>query len=124
MTDIRMPGSSDGVELARQMREKKPELPVIFLSGNLDGLANSDRLACPSAFLVKPVNIDDAIDMINLLMSGQNDPAEVIHNRAASDDRQITERPTGTPTSDRHAMETAQAWEDEDRPVRKRGGVA
>jgi DNA-binding NtrC family response regulator len=124
MTDIRMPGPFNGIMLATQIREKKPELPVIFLSGNLDGLANSDRLAGPSAFLVKPVNVDDAINMINLLISRQNDPTEVIHNRAASNDRQITARPIGMPTSDRHAMETAQAWEDEDRPVRQPGSVA
>jgi DNA-binding NtrC family response regulator len=79
MTDIKMPGSIDGVELAGLMREKKPQLPVIFLSGNLDGLANSDRLASPSAFLVKPIDIDDAIDTIDLLITGKYDPTEVIH---------------------------------------------
>jgi CheY-like chemotaxis protein len=87
MTDIRMPGSADGIVLASRMREKKPDLPVIFLSGNLDGLANSDRLACPSAFLVKPVDVNDAIDTINLLISGHSDPAALVQNRAASDNR-------------------------------------
>jgi hypothetical protein len=32
-----------------------------------------------------------------------------------SDKRNIDERPTGTPNSDRHATETAHNWEDEDK---------
>jgi two-component system, response regulator PdtaR len=117
MTDIKIPGSLDGVVLAGLVRQKKPGLPVIFLSGNLDGLANSDRLAPPSAFLVKPVDVNNAINMIDLLINGGCSATDVIHNRAVSDDRQITQQPTGYPTSDRHAAETAHAWEDEDRPV-------
>jgi hypothetical protein len=34
--------------------------------------------------------------------------------------RSIDERPTGTPTSDRHATETAHQWEHEERPGAKR----
>ena len=34
-----------------------------------------------------------------------------------SDERDIEERPTGTPNSDRHASETAHQWEDEHKPV-------
>jgi hypothetical protein len=34
--------------------------------------------------------------------------------------RGIEERPTGTPTSDRHATETAHQWEHEDKPGEKR----
>ncbi len=33
-----------------------------------------------------------------------------------SHERNIEERPTGTPTSDRHATETAHHWEDEHKP--------
>ncbi|MEA2740847.1 MAG: hypothetical protein QOH05_4154 [Acetobacteraceae bacterium] len=35
-------------------------------------------------------------------------------------ERGIEERPTGTPTSDRHATETAHQWEDEKKPAAKR----
>lgn len=37
-----------------------------------------------------------------------------------SHERSIQERPTGTPTSDRHATETAHQWEDEEMPPTKR----
>lgn len=119
MTDIKMPGSLDGVLLASRMREKKPQLPVIFLSGNLDGLANSDQVAAPSAFLVKPFNMDEAIETINLLITGKSSSVDLIHNRAALPSRQITEQPTGTPTSGHHAVGTAHGWEEEEKPVRE-----
>lgn len=34
-------------------------------------------------------------------------------HRAAPHERNMAERPIGTPTSDRHAMETAHLWENE-----------
>jgi len=92
---------------------------VIFLSGSLDGLANSDRVESPCAFLVKPVNLTDVTNTVKDLMSGQRNPAEIVNNRASSGHRQIEERPTGTPTSDRHAMEIMHSWEDEETPARK-----
>lgn len=103
MTDIKMPDSLDGVVLAGLARQKNPQLPVIFLSGNLDGLANSGRVAPPSAFLIKPLDVNDAINTIDLLMSGGCGPNDVIH-RAASDGRPTTQRPTGSHTSGRHAQ--------------------
>lgn len=38
----------------------------------------------------------------------------------APDKRTVEEQPTGTPTSDRHATETAHQWEHEDKPNPKR----
>jgi hypothetical protein len=37
-----------------------------------------------------------------------------------SHQRDHAEKPTGTPTSDRHGAETAHHWEDENKPVGKR----
>jgi DNA-binding NtrC family response regulator len=119
MTDIKMPGPVDGVTLAGLMRRRKPRMPVIFLSGNLDGLANSDRVEPPSAFLIKPVILADVMKTVGQMVSGERGPNDLIDNRATSDNRRISERPTGLPTSDRHATETAHAWEDEERLVRK-----
>jgi DNA-binding NtrC family response regulator len=119
MTDIRMPGPVDGVTLAGLMRRRRPRLPIVFLSGSLDGLANSGHVESPCAFLVKPVNLTDVLNILQDLMSGQRTSAEVIDNPASSDHDQIAKRPTGTPTSDRHAMRTAHSWEDEEKPVRK-----
>jgi hypothetical protein len=37
-----------------------------------------------------------------------------------SHQRDLDERPTGTPTSDRHAVETARQWEHEEKPRSRR----
>jgi hypothetical protein len=39
-----------------------------------------------------------------------------------SHQRNVGEKPTGTPTSDRHATETAHHWEQETKPAPKRQG--
>lgn len=44
-------------------------------------------------------------------ITGAGEPAKPPHKR------EIDERPTGTPTSDRHATETAHQWEHEEHPA-------
>lgn len=39
ITDIQLPGNLDGRELARQAREGRPELPVIYMTGRPDAMA-------------------------------------------------------------------------------------
>lgn len=53
MTDIQLPGSMDGRELARVARQDQPDLPVIFMTGRPDvgeAAARSDR----DRFIAKP----------------------------------------------------------------------
>ncbi|HST76416.1 MAG TPA: response regulator [Acetobacteraceae bacterium] len=52
LTDIQLPGSLDGLGLARLAREARPELPTIFMSGRpeiMDGSASAR-----DAFITKP----------------------------------------------------------------------
>lgn len=56
LTDIRMPGQIDGVQLANMICQRWPELPVILTSGNLnmvDGL-----LPAQATFIPKPWSLD------------------------------------------------------------------
>ena len=56
LTDVVMPSMS-GQELSRQLREQRPGLPVIFLSGySAEAIAHHGRLAPDSLFLQKPVS--------------------------------------------------------------------
>ena len=55
-TDIRMPGSTDGWELARQARQMIPGLRVIYASGLGDA---GDELLDGECFVRKPYNLKD-----------------------------------------------------------------
>lgn len=64
MTDIRMPGI-DGIELAAQLRQRAPGLPVVVIT------AHSDLDSTVSAFhegafeyLAKPFDLDDAVNVM------------------------------------------------------------
>jgi CheY-like chemotaxis protein len=59
-SDIRMPGSLSGLELARQLREGYPSLPIILTSGS-HGPDSADRLGM---YLPKPYNIEHAVSMV------------------------------------------------------------
>lgn len=43
LTDLQLPGTLDGLALAERMREARPELPVIFVTGRPDRLAAASR---------------------------------------------------------------------------------
>lgn len=53
LTDLRMPGRLDGLELVEVARAGNPELPVVVAAGYLD-LSNGRRLPADSMFLQKP----------------------------------------------------------------------
>lgn len=55
MTDIRMPGSMDGLGLAHVIWSRWPDLPVIITSGHR---ATLDGLPSNAMFLAKPWTID------------------------------------------------------------------
>jgi len=68
-SDIHMPGTFNGLELARQLRDLYPSLPVILTSGN-PGPNTPDGLA---AFLAKPYTSDKAISLVFRIL-GLQDP--------------------------------------------------
>jgi two-component system nitrogen regulation response regulator GlnG len=64
MTDIRMSGRS-GLELARQIRETTPELPVIIMTAHADlGSAVSAFESGAFEYLPKPFDIDQAVALV------------------------------------------------------------
>lgn len=62
ITDIRMPGMS-GLELARQLKAKSPDLPVIVVTAHSEASyrKEADEVGV-AAYLVKPVDVDDLIE--------------------------------------------------------------
>jgi CheY-like chemotaxis protein len=64
LTDIRMPGSIDGWELARRVRNQDPKVAVIYVTGY------SDLPASPvsgSLFFNKPYKMERIVDAIRAL---------------------------------------------------------
>jgi DNA-binding NtrC family response regulator len=61
-TDIRMPGSMDGLELAHRVRERWPGIAIIIVSGNI--FVSRDELPEGARFLPKPYDMRRIVDMV------------------------------------------------------------
>jgi two-component system, cell cycle sensor histidine kinase and response regulator CckA len=58
VTDVVMPGMS-GVELAEHVREQRPGVGVLFISGYTDSIVDEHRLSPTMRFLAKPFSTDE-----------------------------------------------------------------
>ena len=63
-SDVRMPGSLDGLDLARQVHARCPTLPIILASGYV----GSDDIGDVGQFLSKPYRIDHAVALIRITL--------------------------------------------------------
>jgi len=70
LSDINMPGM-DGLELLREIRRVRPDLPVLMVTayGDDDRKRRADELGA-AAFLAKPVDFDQLKQHLLLLMPG------------------------------------------------------
>ncbi len=50
-TDIVMPGGISGIELARKVRDRFPELPILLTTGYSEQVAGTRRISAPSEAL-------------------------------------------------------------------------
>jgi CheY-like chemotaxis protein len=66
-TDIRMPGSRNGLELARALRAQNPSLPIILTSGN----ERPRGAAEIGPFIPKPYNIEHAVGVVRALLGSR-----------------------------------------------------
>ncbi|WP_325356658.1 response regulator [Acidisoma sp.] len=69
VTDIHMPGKTDGISLARTVRQRYPEVPIIYTTGRPDAL---DRAGLPGGrvlTLVKPYKPSRLIEAIRGVLS-------------------------------------------------------
>jgi CheY-like chemotaxis protein len=67
-TDINLEGSMDGSMLAREVRARRPELPIVYCSGRYSPSA----LAAPvsrSIFVRKPYSLEDVCTLLTRLTS-------------------------------------------------------
>ena len=69
-TDVQMPGSQDGVDVAIHARRLQPQLPVLVVSGYAATLMTRLSVLDPAArFLAKPYKLGDVADTLRELAS-------------------------------------------------------
>lgn len=73
-TDINLPGSMDGADLAVRARQIRPDLPVIFASGRWS-LLDKLQTVPHSAILPKPYSVSRACEAVKNLL----DPGAMAH---------------------------------------------
>ncbi len=72
LTDLVMPGSLNGRELARELRQQQPALKVIFISGySFDIIAEGFSLETGVTFLAKPFKLSQLADAIHDLLGAE-----------------------------------------------------
>ena len=65
LIDVRVPGSIDGLDLARRIRAEWPQLKVVLMSGYLKDMAKAE---VADAFLGKPFPLQAVIDCVKRLL--------------------------------------------------------
>ncbi len=64
ISDVSMPGSIDGLHLARHLRQLRPNLPVVLMSGYAEGTLSGEVVAEKFLFLEKPFRMADLLAMV------------------------------------------------------------
>jgi CheY-like chemotaxis protein len=65
-TDVNLPGTIDGAELARRAREMRPDLPIVYASGRF-GYSDLGAVVPRSVFVPKPYDPADVCTLIERL---------------------------------------------------------
>jgi DNA-binding NtrC family response regulator len=74
ISDVRMPGTMDGMGLLRLVKRWFPTLPVIITSGHLNPAHAVEQGA--SLFVSKPYTFDSVLDAANRLLGGAENEFE------------------------------------------------
>jgi two-component system cell cycle sensor histidine kinase/response regulator CckA len=64
ISDVAMPGSIDGMTLARRLRETNPDLPIVLMSGYAEGTLSGEVVSENFYFLQKPFRISEMLSQI------------------------------------------------------------
>jgi two-component system cell cycle sensor histidine kinase/response regulator CckA len=73
LTDYKMP-DMDGDALAARLRQREPDLKVLYLTGYADQLfTERGNLWRSEAFLEKPCTIQGLLEAVSMMLSGQYD---------------------------------------------------
>jgi CheY-like chemotaxis protein len=73
-TDINLPGGMNGAELAERVRELRPEMPIVYVSGRYT-VSEISPLVPRSLFVAKPYDPNDICALLTRLTCGRGAPA-------------------------------------------------
>jgi DNA-binding NtrC family response regulator len=75
LTDVRMPGSMDGIALANLVAAKWSAIPIVVMSGH--GTPGSDQLPADVLFIAKPWTITQLLDGVCNTLAASKTPSSV-----------------------------------------------
>jgi DNA-binding NtrC family response regulator len=70
LTDIVLPGGMTGIDLAREVRRRWPELPIVFMSGFADLSQVPDDFRATTKLLAKPFRLGQLSEAVVSALSG------------------------------------------------------
>lgn len=76
LTDVRMPGSMDGIALANLVGEKWADIPIVVMSGH--GTPGSDQIKPDVLFIAKPWTITQLLNGVMAQLDRANTPLDSI----------------------------------------------
>ena len=68
VTDIHMPGSLDGIDLAQRAHDQNPRMPIVFVTGRPDVLARLRDAGIPGTSLAKPFALEELVRVVSQLI--------------------------------------------------------
>ena len=75
VTDIHMPGSMDGIGLARQAHSTHPQMPIVFVTGRPDVLTRLKGSGIPGSSLAKPFGLEELVRVVSGLIKRDDEAA-------------------------------------------------
>ncbi len=73
LTDIQMPGSTDGVDVARDFHRRHPSSPVVYMTGRPDMLSRL-VLSAQETLLRKPFGSGQMLDALKTMLANGHVP--------------------------------------------------
>jgi CheY-like chemotaxis protein len=70
VTDIRMPGSMDGIALATLARSERPGIKIVLVSGDLRGVDSADY----DGVFLKPYDVSGLLGLVGTLTTKEDRP--------------------------------------------------
>lgn len=76
VTDVIMPGGSSGKDLADELSWRRPDLPVVFISGyGSEAIAERGVLSSSTSLLEKPFTAQQLLDVVHRSIAGSDRPS-------------------------------------------------